>query len=89
MRFWRRWRFFKLSALAFAATAVGASAAQAMPAVEQDGGNATPPKAAVQASGGSFDWTYVELGAGGAVGIVLVAGAVLAGGRRDRKVQPA
>jgi hypothetical protein len=89
MRFWRRWRLFKLSALAFAATAVGASAAQAMPAVVEDGGNARPPKAAVQPSGGSFDWTYVELGAGGAVGIALVVGAVLVGGRRDRRVQPA
>jgi hypothetical protein len=88
MRFWRRWRIIRFSALAFAATAIGASAAQAMPAVEQDGGNVkVTPKAAPVSSGG-YDWTYVEVGAGVAGGIVLIGGAVLVGTRR-RDIEPA
>ena len=62
MRFWRRWRMLRWSAIALATMAIGTSAAQAMPVVEQEGGTAkvTP----VQAPSAGFDWAYVGVGAG-------------------------
>jgi hypothetical protein len=88
MRFWRRRRILSWAAAVFAAAAVGASTAQAMPVVEQEGGTAkvSPP---VQApSGGGFDWMYVEVSIAGASGLIVLAGGALAV-RRSRSGQPA
>jgi len=67
--------------------AMGASAAQAMPVVEQEGG--TAKVTAVQAPSAGFDWAYVGVGAGSAAGLIVLAGGAALAVRRSRSSQPA
>ena len=78
----------RFAAAALAATAVGASTAQAMPVVEQEGGTAKVSPRGQAPSGGGFDWMYVEVGVAGAAGLVVLTGGALAV-RRSRSSQPA
>lgn len=102
MRFWWRWRIIRVSALAFAAAAIGAPSALAMPAVGDGPGYSGEPTSQpsrlitdahfrdqVATSGGGFDWTYVGVGIGGALGLVVLAGGARVVIRRSREAVPA
>jgi hypothetical protein len=103
MRFWRRWRIIRFSALAFAVAAFVAPAALAMPVMGDGPGYSgevvTPaPKLITDAhfrtgittsSASGFDWTYLEVGLGGALGLIVLAGGAAAVVKRNRELLPA
>ena len=62
------------------------------PALRRDGSQAVPFAAAVGARGGiaedGFDWGDAGIGAAGAIGLMLLASAARAAGRRRRPSEP-
>jgi hypothetical protein len=74
MRFCRKWKMAKWTAVAFAGAAIGAPSAMAMPVTSDGPGYGEDTQVSTTSSGGGFDWTYVEAGLGAALGLVVVAG---------------
>jgi hypothetical protein len=88
MKIRRRRRILGFTAAAFAATALAAPAAQAMPYNGQEGGTVSTTSQPVSATptGGGFDWADAGIGVAAAASVVLVAGGgvlVVRGTRRS------
>jgi hypothetical protein len=74
-------KVIRLTILVLVLTGSWAATAMGMPASDPDMLATKTPKAApVPASG--FDWTYVEVGTGAAVGLTLIGGALITVRRR-------
>jgi hypothetical protein len=85
MKFWKRWRLIRWTAIAFAAAVVAAPAAQAMHA-PVDVGSAPAAKATtvrvVKTGGYGVDWAEVALGSG--LGAFFLGGGAVVALRRRR-----
>jgi hypothetical protein len=93
MKFWRRRRILRWTAVAFAAAAIGAPSAQArLYGGELDGGGvpsqpATNPIPPASTATDAFSWADAGVGAAAALSIVFLAGGgvlVVRGSRRSR-----
>ena len=88
MRFWRKWRIIRFTAISFAAAAIAAPSALAIPVTDADGGMSTQIKLVAPAPSSGFDWSSLEIGVGSALALLLLAGGTAIVLRRGRGAQP-
>ena len=91
MRFWRKWKIIRFTAFSFAAAAIAAPSALAIPVTGADGGmsseiNLVAPSPAPPSSG--FDWSLLEIGVGSALALLAIAVGTAILLRRSRQPQP-
>ena len=91
MRFWRKWKIIRFTAISFAAAAIAAPTALAIPVTDADGGMSTQikliaPPPPPESSG--FDWSSLEIGVGSALALLVLAGGTAVVLRRSRRTQP-
>jgi hypothetical protein len=88
MRFWRKWKIIRFTALSFAVTAIAAPSALAIPVTGADGGMSTQIKLVAPPPENGFDWSALEIGVGSALALVVLAAGTAIVLRRSRGLRP-